>query len=578
MDSLFGEDFNIDITKTKAEAKRIAKQLEKQKLIEEDPEKYLKSKALSLTERLAIIKERVLKVLGKQRQNTVVIKTKEEFSTYIDKAIQNGIIAVDTETNNTTDAVNCKIMGLCLYTPNEKQAYIPINHTDLEDNRLIWQLTEQDCKKQLQRLLDAKTYILMHNGKFDYQVLKQTCQIDVPPTWDTMIGAWLMDENKYADKRVGLKYIYTTEINPTQEKYSIDSLFESAPYKYVEPDIFALYASSDSRMTYEVYLWEKEFFDQPENIKLKKLAESEEMPIVQVTAETEYVGVKIDAEYGKRLKLKYNKLLNELDEQIQEELHNLKTIIDTWKLSAEANKKSKAYVPEKSKMSREKIEKTYNLIDTDGRRYKEAKPKIEQLNDPINLASPTQLAILLYDILQAPQVNKLSPRATGEDDLKEIASKRKDLTICKLLIKRRGLVKLITTYIDVIPELAKHWKDGRIRYRLSSMGTNTGRFASGGNFKYLDENGVPRTINSINSQNIPSHNPEIRLLFKADTKYNKVEYTNNYFEIDEADEIETSNGWKQINKLTIGDTIIGDNTNDIVKNIIHKDTKYFVYI
>lgn len=578
MDSLFGEDFNIDITKTKAEAKRIAKQLEKQKLIEEDPEKYLKSKALSLTERLAIIKERVLKVLGKQRQNTIVIKTKEEFSTYIDKAIQNGIIAVDTETNNTTDAVNCKIMGLCLYTPNEKQAYIPINHTDLEDNRLIWQLTEQDCKKQLQRLLDAKTYILMHNGKFDYQVLKQTCQIDVPPTWDTMIGAWLMDENKYADKRVGLKYIYTTEINPTQEKYSIDSLFESVPYKYVEPDIFALYASSDSRMTYEVYLWEKEFFDQPENIKLKKLAESEEMPIVQVTAETEYVGVKIDAEYGKRLKLKYNKLLNELDEQIQEELHNLKTIIDTWKLSAEANKKSKVYVPEKSKMSREKIEKTYNLIDTDGRRYKEAKPKIEQLNDPINLASPTQLAILLYDILQAPQVNKLSPRATGEDDLKEIASKRKDLTICKLLIKRRGLVKLITTYIDVIPELAKHWKDGRIRYRLSSMGTNTGRFASGGNFKYLDENGVPRTINSINSQNIPSHNPEIRLLFKADTKYNKVEYTNNYFEIDEADEVETSNGWKQINKLTIGDTIIGDNTNDIVKNIIHKDTKYFVYI
>ena len=52
-----------------------------------------------------------------------------------------------------------------------------------------------------------------------------------------------------------------------------------------------------------------------------------------------------------------------------------------------------------------------------------------------------------------------------------------------------------------------------------SMGTDTGRFASGGKFKFLDENGNPVVLNSINSQNIPSHNPEIRMLFKAAPGY-----------------------------------------------------------
>ena len=569
MDGLFGADFEIDITKTKAEAKKLAKKLEQEKQIEENTSKYLKSKSLSIQERLDIIKDKVLKVLGKQVENTICIRTLDDFKNYIDKALMAGIIAVDTETNNTTDPLNCEMMGLCLYVPGEKQAYIPINHIDLNTKQLLPnQLTYIDCKNQLQRVLDNKVYILMHNGKFDYEVIKKTCNIEIPPDWDTLIGARLIDENKYADKRVGLKYLYTTEIDPAQEKYSIDELFESIPYKYVQPEIFALYAATDSMMTYKVYIWEKEYFDKPENKKLKWLAENIEMPIVQVTAEMEYTGVTIDTVYGERLKLKYNNLLQDLDKKIQKELDNLKPTIDKWRLSVEANSRTLAYVADKSKMSAEKIAQVYNLIDENGKRYKEAKPKVEQLSDPINLASPTQLAILLYDILKAPQVNKNSPRATGEEELKDIAKKRTDLKICQLLIERRGLVKLISTYIEVIPALAKHWKDGRIRYRLSSMGTNTGRFSSGGNFKYLDENENPVTINSINSQNLPSHNPEIRLLFKASTINNVIEADDNEpIAIDEAAEVEMLNGWVKCENVKIGDLMLVNDKPIAVKSI-----------
>lgn len=521
--ALFDNEFEI---------KKIVKKIKEPETVREvSAEKVLKSKKLSLEERLVIINTNVLKILGNQKKNILVIKDKETFYDYVTKAIQSGRVAVDTETNNSTDAMTCKLMGLCLYYPGGKQAYIPVNHTDLKKNRLEWQLTEVDCAEQLRRILDANICIVMHNGKFDYQVLKHTCNIDVPPTWDTIIGVRIMDENEFADKNTSLKSIYVKYIDHSQDKYSIESLFENIPYNYVDPDIFAYYAATDSLMTDRVYEWEMNtFFNKPENAELKKLCEVIEMPEVQVTAEVEAYGVFIDQEFGDALKKKYNNLLIEIDNEINTTIDSLKPLIATWKLSPEANSQTKQYVAEKTKMTEDKIEKMYPNIDSDGRRYKFGKAKIEQLEDPINLASSAQLAILLFDILglKAPG----GTRAVGEDEIKALSDSIKimesksdihikALTICDAILRRRGVVKLISTYIDVIPDLAKHWPDGRIRYRLSSVGTNTGRFASGGKFKFLDENENPVILNSINSQNIPSRGDgaEVRMLFKATPGY-----------------------------------------------------------
>ena len=581
MAGLFGDTFEINLNK-KPSARVLLDKLATAESESEGDEirlKILNSKTYTLADKLSIINTRVLTVLGKQKNNVLVITDKDALNNYIDKAIAYGRIAVDTETNNSTDPITCKLMGLCLYTPNEKQVYIPVNHIDFNTKQRIEpQLTEKDCAEALQKIIDAKTYVVMHNGKFDYEVLKCTCGVEVVPNWDTLIGARLIDENKYSEKRTSLKYIYTTEIDPDQAKYDIGELFENVPYEVVSPDIFALYAATDSMMTDKLYLWEKPFFEGEENARLKWLAENVEMPIVQVTAEMELTGVCIDQEFGARLKIKYQKQLDDLDKAIDAELDNLKDTINTWKLSPEANNRTRQYEPKKTKKTRDEIEESYDLEDEDGRRYKLGKAAVEQLSEKINLASPTQMAILFYDILKAPVVDKKKPRGTGEDELKAIAEKRPDIKLCSLLLERRGIVKLITTYIDVIPELAKHWPDGRIRYRLLSMGTDTGRFASGGKFKFLNDSGEPVVLNSINSQNIPSHNPEIRMLFQAGTTYHKVEISDNYFEISQGDEVETTVGWKNIKDLKIGDIVLGDNTNDTVKNIIQNDGKFFVYI
>ena len=137
------EEFNIELNKPKPEA--LAKKASKVEETETDPTKILKSKKVSLAEKLALIRVKVLEVLGKQRKNVLVIKDKATFEDYVSKAIEFGRVAVDTETNNSTDPMTCQLMGLCLYYEGGKQAYIPVNHVDPETGeRLTWQLTEAD--------------------------------------------------------------------------------------------------------------------------------------------------------------------------------------------------------------------------------------------------------------------------------------------------------------------------------------------------------------------------------------------------------------------------------------------------
>ena len=477
-------------------------------------------------------------------------------------------------------------MGPCFYYPGGKQAYVPINHRDYKTKkRLDWQLTEADVAEQLKQIVDSKIDIIMHNGKFDYEVLKCTCGVEVVPKWDTLIAARLIDENTFKDSFVSLKSMYTTYIDPEQEKYSIDELFENIAYADVDPDIFAYYAATDALMTDKVYLWENEtFYSKPENKRVKDLFFNIEMPILQVTAEIELRGVYIDQELGARLKQKYNKQLEDLDKEINKILDSIKPIIASWRLTPEANERTKQYVPAKTKMTKEKIEATYTNIDSNGNRYKVGKSRSDQLPDEVNLSSPSQFAILLYDILECPIVDKKNPRATGEDEIKEITDKLKNKTdkdlkatsafaLCNAILERRGLAKLITTYIDVIPDLAKHWPDGRIRYRLNSTGTDTGRFASGGNFRFLDENENPVVLNSINSQNLPSHGDGslIRLLFQGSTQNHTVDLSDdNCYKVEIGDEVETASGWVNVKNIKIGDIINEDKVVDI-----KKDDKYF---
>ena len=466
--SLWGDEF--EVPSEKKEVKKVAKKVSSPKDPKVETRKAMKSKTVSTFDKLQLIYEEVNRVLGGYTSNTKVITSKDELSQYIDEAIRNGIIAIDTETNNSLEPLTCLLMGACIYTPGQLSAYIPVHHTQPDTDILIEnQLTELDIKEQFERLSNTK--ILMHNGKFDYEVIKCTCNCVLNIYWDTEIAARILDENELA----GLKKQYILHIDSTQEKYDIEHLFQGIPYAYVKPEIFALYAATDAYITYRLYEWQKEQFNKPGNEKLFDLFMNVEMPVVPVCAEMELYGIEIDKEYAKRLSNKYHKKVDEVNAKIDAELSKYSDKISAWRLTKEANYKERNSKPNKSG------EFTYK------------KSKNEQLENPPQLNSPTQLAILLYDILGTPAQDKKSPRGTGEEILQKI-----NLPICDLILEKRGLEKLIGTYIDKIPECVNS-KDNRLHAHFNQLGAGTGRFSS----------------SNPNLQNIPSHVKEIRLMFRA---------------------------------------------------------------
>ena len=466
--SLWGDEF--EVPSEKKEVKKVAKKVSSPKDPKVETRKAMKSKTVSTFDKLQLIYEEVNRVLGGYTSNTKVITSKDELSQYIDEAIRNGIIAIDTETNNSLEPLTCLLMGACIYTPGQLSAYIPVHHTQPDTDILIEnQLTERDIKEQFERLSNTK--ILMHNGKFDYEVIKCTCNCVLNIYWDTEIAARILDENELA----GLKKQYILHIDSTQEKYDIEHLFQGIPYAYVKPEIFALYAATDAYITYRLYEWQKDQFNKPGNEKLFDLFMNVEMPIVPVCAEMELYGIEIDKEYAKRLSNKYHKKVDEVNAKIDAELSKYSDKISAWRLTKEANYKERNSKPNKTG------EFTYK------------KSKNEQLENPPQLNSPTQLAILLYDILGTPAQDKKSPRGTGEEILQKI-----NLPICDLILEKRGLEKLIGTYIDKIPECVNS-KDNRLHAHFNQLGAGTGRFSS----------------SNPNLQNIPSHVKEIRLMFRA---------------------------------------------------------------
>ena len=92
------------------------------------------------------------------------------------------------------------------------------------------------------------------------------------------------------------------------KKYDIEHLFADVEYAQVDPEIFALYAATDSFMTYKLYEWQKKQFEKLGHERLYWLFLNVEMPIVEVAAEMELTGIEIDKEYGKRLSAKYHKI------------------------------------------------------------------------------------------------------------------------------------------------------------------------------------------------------------------------------------------------------------------------------
>lgn len=398
--------------------------------------------------------------LAKYKGRYILIQDEQQLSDYIDASISNGIIAIDTETMGL-DPLQDDIVGICIYTPNQKGAYIPITHIDyVTKQKIPNQLSKDIIREYFIKLFEAKPEIIMFNGAFDVRVLRNQVGIhNARCTWDCYIAQRLLNEN---EKRNRLKPIHSKYVlNGAEDEFTFDDLFKGVKFNIVPLAVAELYGAHDADITYELYeyqhRWLNDTIEREDMRLLYKEFREIEMPCLAVVADMEDNGVVLDLNYQSTLSVKYDKIMNEKLAEIDKLFDNYKREIDA---------------------------------------YKRRNPN-HKLGDPINVSSPNQLAVFFYDIMKFKSNDKKYPRGTGADIL---AGFNND--VADAIIEYKEIEKLVSTYIDKLPNCINP-NDGKIHCKFNQYGAKTGRFSS----------------KDPNLQNIPSKNHDIRKMFIASDGY-----------------------------------------------------------
>ena len=425
--------------------------------------------------------------LAIHKDDYILIREPDQLYEYMKEMKQVGEGALDTETTGLNPLL-VDIVGGCIYTPGQKAAYIPINHKSyITGTRTKDQLDEQTVSKIMKEFHKDIRWIF-HNAKYDIRVCRKTLGIDFKPYWDTMLAAYCIDEEEsHKLKDLHLKYCDSKDT----ESLTFDSLFKGITFDYIPISTAYLYAAGDPIKTYELYEYQKTLLNRRVLSGPYNVFWNIEMPLISVVADMEDRGVCLDFDVCKNLHEKYHKIREERQKQADKALAMYKNEIDNYRMGS-------TYVNTYPDGSTEYS----NSQTSKGKKYGHTKvfSNASKLSDPISLSSPTQLAILFYDILGLESPDKKAPRGTGEEILKYFA-KGKEKNLCEAILGMRNVEKLLGTYIDKMPEIALD--DGRVHASYNQYGAKTGRFSS----------------QDPNLQNIPSHNKEIRHMFKAQKRY-----------------------------------------------------------
>lgn len=429
---------------------------------------------------LAVIQELVKSGRLHAEGEVETIRTPERLKEYMDHCKQSGEYVLDVETTGL-DIYNDILVGICLYTPGETSAYVPFNHTDLQNVRVADQMSEEQVRDiMLPYLQDQELRCINHNIKFDNKKLAWDWkQIIVNIFWDTLIAGYVLNENEPH----GLKPLYNKYIlhgKGSSEDYG--DLFEGIPFNYVPIDIATVYGANDGFKTYALYKFQAQYLreDHPREDfrKMYYVFREVEMPLIPLCTDMEMRGVEIREDFAKELSEDFNKEMVEVEA------------------------KCDAYVEQF---------KQYILDHNNLMRLTKGTCKI-------NYSSPQQVAALFYDIFKLRSVSRKEPRGTGDKIIQKFLStaKKKDTKKSREFAeflenyqRFKEIKKLLGTYVDKIPQV-KEPKINAVYTTYNQYGAKTGRFSSSD------------TVSKINLQNIPSKEKRIRKIFKARDGYKLV--------------------------------------------------------
>lgn len=412
----------------------------------------LKTKKNQLVEDLLLTARKlVMEKLGKYKDTSKCITNIQDLKDFF--AESDDLIGIDTETTGL-NVFTDEIVGISLC--NGKHAiYIPLNHKDsIFEQRLKNQVSIDEFRTLfIQEINNSKYRWIYHNAYFDLAVLRTFLGVNMPnPYWDTLICSKLI----YQPGEHSLKFLYNKYIAEEDEGVNrFDTLFKGVTFDFIPLDIATIYAGKDAFMTYELYKYQYDLLNRNDMEGLKNVMETIEMPILPILVDMRRYGINMNSRMLDNLYATYSAKLENAKQKVHAELDKYKNEIDAYRIQ-----------------------------------HYDAK-----LDDPINLASPSQLSILFYKILHYTTKNG---KGTGVNELVEINT---PLTLA--LLEYRKMEKLIDAFLVALPKNVEQ-STGKIHTMLNQYGADTGRFSS----------------SNPNLQQIPSHEgKEIRRLFGATPGY-----------------------------------------------------------
>lgn len=394
----------------------------------------------NLFQKIQSISNLVQTKLGKYKNDYEVIRNDpQKLHDYITACIEQGYYALDTETTGL-DPMLDELVGFSLYTPGQKAIYVPVNHISyVTMQKADNQLDISVVSKELQRLADAGTRCIMFNAPFDIRVIWSHTKVRLHCYWDCYIATRLLNENESDN---ALKALYNKYIEPDEdEAWTYGKLFGSVTFSLIPIKDAYIYGARDAYVTFKYFEYQRPYLtlgteeckahslEGPANVMFNI-----EMPVMDAFIDMEQTGIMIDMDYSKELSYKYHKLADESKKNVMSILNNYRQDIEDYKRTH------------------------FN----------------HGLENPVNLGSNKQLATLLYDIFKIPVVDENKPRGTGKAIIEQM-----DHPLCKAILEQRKFEKLLTTYIDKMPEIV-HPNDGRVHCKFNQVGAKTGRTSSNG--------------------------------------------------------------------------------------------------
>ncbi len=316
-------------------------------------------------------------------------------------------LTIDTETTSASP-MNAELVGISFSIEPEKAYYVPISHSYLGMPK---QLTIEQVTNEMKAILEnADIKKTGHNIKYDLIVLRNAGINMKGIGFDTMIASYLLNPNKanhnltdVSMDHLGIKKIDFKDVLGKDRKD-----FSEVPVEEATE-----YAGEDAAATLKL---KKCLGPEIKKDGFEELFNDMEVPLIEVLADMEMAGIKIDIP-----------LMQEYSDKMARELTSIE-------------------------------QRIYFIA-----------------GEEFNINSPKQLQEILFDKLGLKPLKKTKTGySTNIEVLEQLALEHE---LPKEIIEYRGLSKLKNTYVDALPKLVNP-KTGRVHTSFNQTITATGRLSS----------------------------------------------------------------------------------------------------